>query len=162
MSPTRSEYKALGLELVSLEEKSSLTPKIPVMAGENKDDGIGDPFKLLIEESLTQQRNEMMDSFAQILRRLPTSEASSSSRGTTPFKVQINFDIPIFEGQIDTDDVDKWLNLLEGYFSVHNFSNRENITFFLLKSIPHVKDWWETFCEQKETKEPSLLIVTTT
>jgi hypothetical protein len=36
------------------------------MAGEKKYDGIGDPFKLLIEESLMQQRKEMMDSFAQI------------------------------------------------------------------------------------------------
>jgi hypothetical protein len=34
------------------------------MEGENKDDGIGDPFKLLIEEALTQQRNAMMDNFA--------------------------------------------------------------------------------------------------
>jgi hypothetical protein len=68
MSPTRSEYKELGLELVSLEEKISRTPKRPLMAGENKDDGTGDPFKLLIEEALTQQRNEMMDSFTQILR----------------------------------------------------------------------------------------------
>ena len=91
------------------------------MAGENKDDRIGDPFKLLIEEALTQQRNEMMDSFVQILRRLPTCDASSSSRGAAPFKVQINFDIPIFEGKIDTNVVEKWLNLLEGYFFVHNF-----------------------------------------
>jgi hypothetical protein len=132
------------------------------MAGENKYDGTGDPFKLLIEEPLTQQRNEMMDSFMQILRRLPTGDASSSSRGVTLFKVQINFDIPIFEGQIDVDVVDKWLNLLEGYFSVHNFSNREKITFALLKAVPHVKDWWETFCEQKETEEPSLFTVMTT
>jgi hypothetical protein len=132
------------------------------MAGEKKDDGTGDPFKLLIEEALTQQRNEMMDSFAQILRRLPTGDASSSNGGVAPFKVQINFDIPIFEGQIDADVVDKWLNLLEGYFSVHNFSNREKITFALLKAIPHVKDWWETFCEQKETEEPSLFSVTAT
>jgi hypothetical protein len=58
----------------------------------------------------------MMDNFAQILRRLPTNFASTSSEGATPFKVQINFYIPIFEGQIDADDVDKWLNLLEGYF----------------------------------------------
>jgi hypothetical protein len=36
------------------------------MAGENKYDGMRDPFKLLIEEALKQQRNEMMDSFAQI------------------------------------------------------------------------------------------------
>jgi hypothetical protein len=162
MSPTRSEYKELGLELVSLEEKISRMPKRPLMVGEKKDDGTGDPFKLLIEESLMQQRNEMMDSFTQILRRLPTGDTSSSSGGTAPFKVQINFDIPIFEGQIDADVVDKWLNLLEGYFSVHNFSNREKITFALLKVIPHVKDWWETFCEKKETEEPSLFTVTTT
>jgi hypothetical protein len=162
MSPTRSEYKELGLELVSLEEKSSRTPNQPLMAGENKDDEIGYLFKLLIEEALTQQRNEMMDSFAQILRRLPTGDTSSSSGGATPLKVQINFDIPIFEGQIDAYVVDKWLNLLEGYFSIHNFSNREKITFALLKAIPHVKDWWETFSEKKETEEPSLFIVTTT
>jgi hypothetical protein len=104
----------------------------------------------------------MMDSFAQIIRRLPTGNASSSNRGTAPFKVQINFDIPIFEGQIDTDVVDKWLNLMEGYFSIHNFSNKEKITFALLKVVPHVKDWWETFYEKNETEETSLFSVTTT
>jgi hypothetical protein len=158
----RSEYKELGLELVSLEDKISRTPKQPLMAGEKKDDRTGDPFKLFIEESLMQQRNEMMDSFTQILWRLPIGDASSLSGGATPFKVQIKFDITIFEGQIDVDVVDKWLNLLEGYFSVHNFLNREKITFALLKVVPHVKYWWENFCEQKETKETSLFTVTTT
>ena len=99
------------------------------MEGENKYDRTGDPFKLLIKESLTQHRNKMMDSFAQILRRLPTGNAYSSNRSITPFKVQINFNIPIFEGHIDVDVVDKWLNLLEGYFFVHNFSNKEKNYF---------------------------------
>ena len=63
---------------------------------------------------------------------------------TIPFKVQVNFDIPIFEGLIDADHVDKWLNILEGYFLVHDLSNREKITFSLLKVAPHIKDWWET------------------
>jgi hypothetical protein len=162
MSPTRSEYKELGLKLASLEDKISLTPKQPLMERENKDDGTGDPFKMLIEEALMQQRNDMMDSFAQILRWLPIGDASSSIKGVAPFKVQIKFDIPIFEGQIDADVIDKWLNLLEGCFSIHNFLNREKITFVLLKVVPHVKDWWETFCEQKETEEPSLFIVTNT
>ena len=158
----RLEYKELGLELVSLEDKSSHMPKRPLMAWEKKYDMTGDPFKLLIEESLTKQRNEMMDNFVQNLRQLPTWDTYSSSRGATPFKVHINFDIPIFEGHIDANVVDKWLNLLEGYFSIHNFLNRENITFALLKVIPHVKYWWENFCEQKETEEPSLFTVTTT
>jgi hypothetical protein len=68
MSPTRSGYKELGLELVSLKEKISRMPKRPLMVGENKYDGKGYPFKMFLKESLTQQRNEMMDSFAQILQ----------------------------------------------------------------------------------------------
>jgi hypothetical protein len=154
MSLMRLGYRELGLELVSLEDNCSRTPK--------KDDGTGDPFKMLLEESLVRQRNEMMDNFAQMLRQLSTSDASTSSRGTTPFKVQINFDIPIFESQIDVDVVDKWLNLLEGFFSVHKFSNRENITFSLLKVVPHVKYWWETFCEKKKIQGSTLFAVTPT
>ena len=68
----------------------------------------------------------MMDNFAQILQQLPKGDTSSSnsySRSATPFKVQVNFDIPIFEGHIDAKAIDKWLNLLEGYFSFHVFSN---------------------------------------
>jgi hypothetical protein len=91
----------------------------------------------------------MMENFSHILQRLPIKTHASSSRGhfggTLPFKVQVNFDIPIFEGQIDADALEKWLNMLEGYFSVHNFSDRENITLTLLKDIPHVKHWWETY-----------------
>ena len=45
---------------------------------------------------------------------------------------------------------------------MHNFSNREKITFVLLKAVPHVKYWWETFSEKKATEEPSLFIVTLT
>ena len=95
---------------------------------------------MLLEEAPTQQRNEMMDSFAQILWRLPIGNTSSSNGGVCPYKVQINFDIPIFEGQIDTNAIDKLLNILEAYFSFHNFLKREKITFSLLKSIPQVKD----------------------
>jgi hypothetical protein len=39
---------------------------------------------------------------------------------------------------------------------------KENITFALLKALPHVKYWRETFCEQKETEETSLFLVMTT
>ena len=69
---------------------------------------------------------------------MPTDNASSTSSnfgGTTPFKVQVN---------------------LEGYFSVHSFYDSEKINFALLKAAPHVKDWWETYCEQRHEREPSL------
>jgi hypothetical protein len=152
MSPTRSEYSKLGLELVSLEDNRSHTPKKPSMAEENKNDRAEDSINLLLEQALTRQRDEMMENFSHILQRLSITTGTSSSSdhfgGTSPFKVQVNFDIPIFEGQIDADALDKWLNLLEGYFSVHHFSDREKITFALLKALPHVKHWWETYWEK--------------
>jgi hypothetical protein len=120
----RSGYRELGLELVSLEDNCSHMPKKTSMEGENKYDGTRDPFKMLLEEALERQRNEMMDNFSQILRWLPTSDASTSSGCSSPFKVHIEFDIPIFEGQIDAYSVYKWLNLLEGYFSVQTFFDR--------------------------------------
>jgi hypothetical protein len=43
--------------------------------------------------------------------------------------------------------------MIEGYFSIHNFSDRENITFALLKDLPHVKHFWEPYWEQASTKE---------
>jgi hypothetical protein len=119
------------------------------MAEEKKNDEVDDLISLLLEQALTRQRDEMMKNFSHILQRLTIASGASSSSshfgGTSPFKVQVNFDIPIFEGQIDANALDKWLNLLKGYFSVHNFSDRENITSALLKALPRVKHWWETY-----------------
>jgi len=84
---------------------------------------------------------------------LPKGDASPSrsySRSTTSFKVQVKFQIPILEGHIDANIVDKWLNMLEGYFSFHDFYSQENISFALLKVPPIVKDWWEMYCEKKD------------
>jgi hypothetical protein len=66
------------------------------MGAKNKYDGVGYPFKMLLEESLVQQRNEMMDNFAQILRWMPTGNTYSSSDHANPFKVHVNFYIPLF------------------------------------------------------------------
>jgi hypothetical protein len=104
----------------------------------------------------------MMDNFAHILRWLPIGNTSSSSDHATPFKVQVNFDIPLFEALIDADVVDKWLNLLEGYFSVQNFFDTENITFSLFKGVTHVKDWWGTYSDQRDIEEFAIFTVAPT
>ena len=103
-----------------------------------------------------------MNNSSQIIRRLPTtanaSTLSAHFGGVAPFKVQVNFGIPIFEGQIDADALEKWVNMLEGYFLVYNFFDRENITFSLLKVVPHVKDLWETYSEQISTEESEMFV----
>ena len=72
------------------------------MAEEKKDEGAGDPIKLLLEEALAQHRDEMMNTFSQILRWLPTTTYASTSNDhigcAAPFKVQVNFDIFVFKG----------------------------------------------------------------
>jgi hypothetical protein len=135
---------------LSLLKTIALThPRNPQWRKKRKMTEQSDPINLLLEQALTRQRDEMMENFSHILQRLPIASGTSSSSdhfgGTFPFKVQVNFDIPVFEGQIDAEALEKWLTLLEGYFSVHNFSDKENITFALLKSLPHVKHWWETY-----------------
>ena len=85
-----------------------------------------------------------MDNFSQILRQMSIAEYTPSTSNrfgdATSFKVQVNFDIPLFEVHIDVGAIYKWLNVLEGYFSIHNFFDRENITFALLKVVPHVQN----------------------
>ena len=102
----------------------------------------------------------MIDNFSHILQCVSIETGTYSSNNhfgsTSPFKVQINFDIPIFEGQIDVDALEKQLNLLEGYFSIKKIYDRENITFSFLKALPHVKSLWETYQEKSSTKDSGI------
>jgi hypothetical protein len=81
------------------------------------------------------------------------SLTSNHFGGATPFKVQVNFDIPLFERQIDANALEKWLNLLKGYYSVQKNFDSEKITFVFLKSLPHVKAWWEGYSERYTVNE---------
>jgi hypothetical protein len=81
------------------------------MVEENKNDKEDDPINLLLEQALMRQRDEMMEIFSHILQRLPIAIGTSSSNNhferTSPFKVQVNFCIPVFEGQIDVNALEK-------------------------------------------------------
>jgi hypothetical protein len=108
------------------------------MAKEKRNNIVGDPFKMFLKEAPTRQRNKMMDKFYQILRCLPMATEASLINNhficVMPFKV--NCDISLFEGQIDANSLEKWLNILEGYYSIQKFSDDENITFSLLNLFP--------------------------
>ena len=52
MSPTRSGYKELGLELVEPLQEKPCKPQRPPMAEEKKAKGAGDLFEILLEEAL--------------------------------------------------------------------------------------------------------------
>ena len=103
MSLMKAGYKELGLGMVEPLQDHPRKSRRPPMGDENKYEGTKYPIKMLLEEALEKQRNTMMDKFAQILQWLPTGGASASSSHSscaTPFKVQVNFNIPIFDGWI--------------------------------------------------------------
>jgi len=64
----RSVYKELGLELVEPLQDQPHKSRWPPMEDEKKDEGAGDPIKILLEEALDQQRNTTMEKFSQILQ----------------------------------------------------------------------------------------------
>ena len=44
------------------------------------------------------------------------SQSNPKFGGQTPFKEQVNFDIPTFQGKNDADVFDDWLSKLERHF----------------------------------------------
>ena len=64
MSPMRSEYKELGLELVETSQDQPHKSWQPHMENEKKDEGARDPIKIFPEEAHEWKRKAMMDNFA--------------------------------------------------------------------------------------------------
>jgi hypothetical protein len=77
MSLTSFEYRNLGLELVSLEENLSRTPKKPSMVEENKNSREEYPINLFHEQALMRQRDKMMENCFHLLQCLSIKESAS-------------------------------------------------------------------------------------
>ena len=65
MPPMRPGYKYFGLELVKPLQDHPHESQWPLMEDDKKDEGVGDPIKILLKQSLERQRNAMMDNFSQ-------------------------------------------------------------------------------------------------
>jgi hypothetical protein len=77
-------------------------PRNPLCWQKKKKGGAEDFINMFLEKALARKTDEMMESFSHILQRLLIATGASSLRdhfgGTSPFKVQVNFYIPVFEG----------------------------------------------------------------
>ena len=65
------------------------------MAEKKRDDGARDPIKSLLEESLERRRNEMMDSFAQILREMLAMASASSMRVGSGMQLPLRYKLTL-------------------------------------------------------------------
>jgi hypothetical protein len=68
------------------------------MVAQKKNSGPEDYISMLLEQALLRQKDKMMENFTHILQHpsivIGASSSSDHFGGTSPFKIQFNFDIP--------------------------------------------------------------------
>ncbi|GJW95820.1 hypothetical protein Tco_0175492 [Tanacetum coccineum] len=85
----------------------------------------------------------------------PNETHVSPSRGShKPFKVEARIDIPSYDGTVDAEKLDSWLDQLETYFTLYGFTSTEKVSFARLKLTSHALAWWNA--QLKMTREEEI------
>ena len=99
----------------------------------------------------------MFAQFSEILMQVTSKSRESSTRHhsdkISPFKVQMNLDIPNLEGNIDAESINNWVQQLESYYTVSKLSEAKKITIASLNMSTSVQCWWENLSMKIEKKE---------
>ncbi|KAA8550106.1 hypothetical protein F0562_001790 [Nyssa sinensis] len=70
-----------------------------------------------------------------------------------PFKVEARINILAFDGTIDTEKLDSWVDQLETYFMLYGFSSGKKVAFARLKLTSHALAWWNAFLKTNDDRE---------
>ena len=60
-------------------------------------------------------------------------------------KVDFKVEIPNYDGTVDVEKLDDWIDRLETYFSLGEYSSREKIKASTLKLSKHALTWWKSY-----------------
>ena len=77
----------------------------------------------------------------------PTS--SQHSIVQNPFRVELKVDIKVFDGRMDAESLETWIQALEVYFSYQAYTDEKWIDFSRLKMGRKALLWWESFCRAR-------------
>ncbi|GKD34775.1 hypothetical protein Tco_1250284 [Tanacetum coccineum] len=61
-----------------------------------------------------------------------------------PFKVEAKIGIPTYDGTIDAEKLDSWLDQLETYFTLYGFRSSDKVVFARLKLTSHALARWNS------------------
>ena len=79
----------------------------------------------------------MFSQFNKILTQFALASIGSSMRPHTdkisPFKAQMNMDIPNLEGKFNIESIENWVQQIESYYSMNQHTKAEKITIASLK-----------------------------
>ena len=68
----------------------------------------------------------------------PPQLASSSTHipsAQSPFRVELKVEIKVFEGRMDAESLETWIQALEVYFSCQAYTNEQRVMFARLKMV---------------------------
>nr|GFB64478.1 hypothetical protein [Tanacetum cinerariifolium] len=65
-----------------------------------------------------------------------------------PFKVEARIDIMTYDGTIDAEKVNSWINQLETYFTLYGFCSKEKVIFARIKLVSHALAWWNSMLKR--------------
>ena len=64
--------------------------------------------------------------------------------GMAPVRVDAKVELPVYDGSIDGEKLDNWIDQLESYFSLYGYDNMQRIAFARLKLASHALIWWNS------------------
>uniref|UniRef100_A0A6V7QVL6 Retrotransposon gag domain-containing protein n=1 Tax=Ananas comosus var. bracteatus TaxID=296719 RepID=A0A6V7QVL6_ANACO len=68
-------------------------------------------------------------------------------------KTGAKIEIPNYDGAVDAEKLDAWLDQLEMYFDLYNYSNAEKVTFAKLKLVGYALTWWKATFQTSANEE---------
>ncbi|KAL6289150.1 hypothetical protein ACE6H2_006660 [Prunus campanulata] len=74
-------------------------------------------------------------------------KASKSKTSMNGLKIDVKIDIPVhvYDGEINTEKLDNWIDQLETYYTIYEYNNHESINFATLKLTKHALTWWKAY-----------------
>ena len=56
-------------------------------------------------------------------------------------KIDFRVEIPVYDGSVDVERLDDWIERMETYFTLYGYSSKEKIMFATLKLSGHALTW---------------------
>nr|CAD1816987.1 unnamed protein product [Ananas comosus var. bracteatus] len=162
MVRTRSIYKATGEQLSVLDIfRKPPTRETKSASTMSADEQIATPSDLAAKVAA------LSDDMKTVLDWIKTQSAAPSEyrwrravgsqelllQRSKPFKVEAKIEIPNYDGVVDAEKLDAWLDQLETYFDLYNYSNAEKVTFAKLKLVGHALTWWKATLQTTANEE---------
>lgn len=85
----------------------------------------------------------------------PNGESSVAMAGGyhRPFKVEARTDILTFDGTVNAEKLESWIDQLETYFTLYGFNSREKVAFVRLKLASYALAWWNTYLKTRSDED---------